>query len=281
MKTPNRKFSFKLIVAALCISVLVGCQNSSYKEDFAMEPVDVTESYQAVEENTDDKKTLDTPIDLKIIKSASARYKVKNVKLATAKVKAMAQQYNGYISDLRFENNLYEKQNRFTIKIPNAHFDALLDSIASVALFTEFENITTQDVTEEYLDIETRLATKLEVKKRYEEILRKNAKTVEDILATEEKLRRLQEEIEAAQGRLKYLGNKVSYSTVQIDLFESVEYKEEPESYTKTFFDKAGNGFSFGWELIETIILGLIHIWPVVLVIILLVLFLRSKLKKK
>lgn len=281
MKTRSKKFNFKLITFSVFFSLLFSCQNASYKEDFAMESVVLTESYQAVNESKTTRTVANTPVQLKIIKSASARYKVEDVKKATAQVKEMAQKYNGYVSDLRFENNRYEKQNRFTIKVPNIHFDALLDSIASVSIFTEFENITTQDVTEEYLDLESRLATKREVKQRYEEILRKNAKTVEDILATEEKLRILQEEIEAAQGRLKYLSNKVSYSTVQIDLFEIVEYKEEPESYTKSFFDKAGNGFSFGWELIEAIVVGLIHIWPVLIIIILIALFLRRKLKKK
>lgn len=280
MKTPNTKFSLKFMVVSLCLVAFGSCQNASYKEDFAMEKVAVTEDYQAVEENDVAGTVANTPIQLKIIKSASARYKVKDVKKATELVKAMAQKYDGYISDLRFDNNLYEKQNRFTIKVPNSHFDSLLDSIGSVAIFTEFENITTQDVTEEFLDIESRLATKQEVKERYVEILRKKAKTVEDILATEEKLRILQEEIEAAQGRLKYLSNKVSYSTVQVDLYETVEYTAEPESYTKNFFDKAGNGFSFGWELIEAIVIGLIHIWPLLILLTLVVLFLRRKLKK-
>ncbi|WP_432411556.1 DUF4349 domain-containing protein [Rasiella sp. SM2506] len=281
MKTLSKKFNFKFI--AICISLLVvgSCQNASYKEDFAMETVAITESYQAVDGSEATGTVANTPVQLKIIKSASARYKVEDVKKATAQVKEMAQKYDGYISDLRFENNSYEKQNRFTIKVPNTHFDALLDSIASVSIFTEFENITTQDVTEEYLDLESRLATKQEVKERYEDILRKNAKTVEDILATEEKLRILQEEIEAAQGRLKYLSNKVSYSTVQVDLFETVEYKEEPESYTKLFLDKAGSGFNFGWELIEAIVVGLLHIWPLLIIITLVIMFLRRKMKKK
>ncbi|RDK89325.1 DUF4349 domain-containing protein [Marinirhabdus gelatinilytica] len=281
MKTPSKKFTLKSIIVAFAIIVLSSCQQASYKEDLAMESVEVTEDYQAVDENEAAATTANVPVQLKIIKSASARYKVEDVKKATEQVKAMAQKYNGYVSDLRFENNLYEKQNRFTIKVPNQYFDVLLDSIASVAVFTEYENITTQDVTEEYLDLESRLATKKEVKARYEEILRKNAKTVEDILATEEKLRRLQEEIEAAQGRLKYLSSKVSYSTVQIDLYEAVQYKDEPKSYTKSFFDKAGNGFNFGWNLIEAIVIGLIHIWPVLLVVIGLVFFLRLKLRKK
>ena len=80
-----------------------------------------------------------------------------------------------------------------------------MDSINNSVEFIDYENITTKDVTEEYIDLESRLNTKLEVKQRYESILRKQAKTVKDILATEEKLQIIQEEIESVQGRLKYL----------------------------------------------------------------------------
>ena len=119
------------------------------------------------------------PKDLKIIKSAKARYKVSHVKMTMRKIKLLAGKYDAYISDLRFENNLYSVENRFTIKVPQQHFNVLMDSINNVVEFVEYENITTKDVSEEYLDLETRLKTKQEVKQRYETILRKNAKTVE------------------------------------------------------------------------------------------------------
>jgi hypothetical protein len=220
------------------------------------------------------------PADLKIIKSANARYKVKNVKVATEHIKNIAVAYEAYVSDLRFQNNLYQIENRFTIKVPQQYFDVLLDNIGGAVEFVEFENITTQDVTEEYIDLQSRLKTKLEVKARYEEVLRKNAKTVEDILATEDKLRIIQEEIEATQGRLKYLSSKVAYSTIQVDLYETVNYKKEPENYTRTFLSKTKDGFTFGWTIIETVVLALVHIWPLLLIGIILVVFVRRRLKK-
>jgi hypothetical protein len=167
------------------------------------------------------------------------------------------------------------------LKVPQQSFDVLMDSIRHVVEFVEFETITTQDVTEEYLDIEARLKTKLEVKARYEAVLRKQAKTVEDILKTEEKLRIIQEEIESAQGRLKYLTNKVAYSTIQIDLYQEVEYKEEPVSYKKTFWDKTMESLSFGWDMIQGLVLAILHIWPLtILGILLFVWFKRRRLKK-
>ncbi|WP_299276483.1 DUF4349 domain-containing protein [uncultured Psychroserpens sp.] len=275
-----------LVIMVLLISLMACSENRTYKESLAIPSADIDESYEGVRQTDDyalksEVGMNQVPEDLKIIKSASARYKVKSVKTTTRKIKRIAQKYGAYISDLRFENNLYQKENRFTIKIPQQHFDVMMDSIGLMVDFVEYENITTKDVTEEYIDIQTRLKTKMEVKTRYESILRENAITIEDILATEDKLRIIQEEIESAQGRLKYLTNKVSYSTIQIDLYETVAYKEEPESYSKTFLAKGKEGLSSGWNIIETLILGLIYIWPLTLIGMVLVVVFRKKFRKR
>ena len=291
MKTKNNATPVKLIVTCIIILLFASCAQEKYNESLSIKDMTRDEAVEILPEKTGFKTLqttaianqlqVKTPKDLKIIKTATTRYKVADVQKATKQIKSMALTYGAYISDLKYKNTLYEKQNKFTIKVPNTYFDAMMDSIATTALFVEFENISTKDVTEEYVDIATRLQTKLEVKKRYETVLKKNAVTVEDILLTEEKLRAIQEEIEAAQGRLKYLSEKVAYSTIHIDVFEVVEYTEEPESYTKTFADKAGNGFSFGWGMIEALLLGLIHIWPLVLIVLFVVMLLKYFRNKK
>nr|WP_299383554.1 DUF4349 domain-containing protein [Allomuricauda sp.] len=256
----NRLMKFS--IGVLTLVYLGSCNDNSYKENAMAQPVDLTEEFEVVQ--TEFKSN--TPKDLKIIKSAKVRYKVKKVQLATEQIKQITAQHEGYISDMRFDNNLYNLENRFTIKVPNCSFDNLLDSISKVAEFIEYENITTKDVTEEFIDIEARLKTKLEVKERYETILKENAKTVKDILATEEKLRVLQEEIESAQGRIKYLSNKIAYSTIQVDLYETVNYKEEPSSYEKSFWSRGKDGLVFGWNFVENVVLAIIHIWPLLII---------------
>jgi len=286
---------FRILITAIISFSILSCNNRSYKEEVSAESSYINESYKSVSDEPEDNvlelsytnpissitEKIKIPKNLKIIKSASTRYKVKNVKEATRTIKMMVSKYNAYISDLRLQNNLYTKENRFTIKVPNIHFDAVMDSINTVAEFVDYENITTKDITEEYVDIETRLKTKLEVKARYEAILRKNAKTVEDILKTEDKLRVIQEEIEASQGRLKYLTNKVSFSTIQIDLYETVEYKEEPEAYNKTFWSKTKSSLSNGMYAIEVVFLGLINIWPLLIIGAVVFVFIKKRLKNK
>ncbi len=288
MSTTKRISVSRVLISLGLLSLLLSCQNynDSYAEEVSMESTGINADFKVVE--TDESAGMSNPledseantaIDLKIIKSANARYKVTDVKEATKKIKAIARKYQGYVSDLRYQNTLYRIENRFTIKVPHQNFDVVMDSISAVAEFTEEESITTKDITEEYVDLQSRLKTKLEVQARYEEILRSKARTVEEVLKTEDKLRIIQEEIESAQGRLKYLSNKVAFSTIQVDLYETVEYTEEPDTYTKTFGDKAKNGFSFGWNMIESALLFLVYIWPVWIVVIGLFLFLRRRWK--
>ncbi len=285
MRTNKLNSQIKILTVLLLVGLLLSCNQKKYKENVSIDGVAVSESYGAVEDTKTpvlESTTVKNDISqkLKIIKSAHVRYKVNMVKNATGQINRMLQQFNGYISDQRFQNTVYQIENRFTIKVPEQHFDVLMDSLVQVAEFVDYENITTQDITEEYIDLKSRLKTKLEVKQRYETILRQRAKTVKDILATEERLGVIQEEIEATQGRLNYLTNKVSYSTIQVDLYETVDYKETPESYTRTFFSKTKEGFSFGWKLIESIVLGIIYIWPLILMGVLLFFIIRKKLRK-
>ncbi|AXT62869.1 DUF4349 domain-containing protein [Aquimarina sp. AD10] len=272
------KVGIVMLVVILLLSI--SCSKESKLNDIALEniPLKTTGEQPVLNsfETNDDREANKIGVDrrLKIIKNATSKIKVKNVEKATQLAKNTARKYDGYVSDERFTNTNTTKENRFTIRIPQDHFDTVLNQICELSEFVEYKNVSTIDVTEEYIDISSRLKTKLEVKQRYENILRTSAKTVEDILLAEDKLNELQEEIESAQARLNYLGNKVSYSTIQLDMYETVIPKKEPETYEPGFFDNAQEGLSFGWSLIKGLILIVFYIWPlIVLGLIILVYF--------
>jgi len=287
-----RKTFFILFFLSLCISCSQYDQAAT--EAVSLESVDLNGDYDALgstmktdfkfQHDDVDGKGLEKPNfikNLKIIKTAATRYKVKNLYEALTNIKALIHENGGYISELRLDNDTYKKENKFTIKIPNKNFDTVLDTIRGYAEFTDYVNISTQDMTEEYVDMQTRLKTKLEVKKRLEAVMRKNAKTVEDILSTESHLRAIQEEIEAVQGKLKYITNRVAFSTINIELYETVDYTEAPTVYNKSFFTEVGEALSFGWEFVKNIVLGLLHIWPFVILGTFVFVLLRRKFKRR
>ena len=113
MKAMNVKNRFKILVIVL-FTLVCGCNQKEYKESVAAESVDISNDFEMVKEEKVVSKFTNNqnnvPLDLKIIKTASARYKVNNVANATRRIKVIAQQHGAYISDLRFDNNLYRKE---------------------------------------------------------------------------------------------------------------------------------------------------------------------------
>ena len=176
----------------------------------------------------------------------------------------------GYITSMEVSSGSYELNSDITIRVPASAFDSLLQALGGESAFTNYLQIQAQDVTEEYLDIETRLQTKREVRDRYIEVLRNQARTVEEILMAEEKIRVIQEEIESKEGRFRYLQSQVSMSTIHLHLYQTVEYVESPDTYTRSFWSDLKDSLADGGELIRDLFLGLMSIWPLLLILILL-----------
>ncbi|MEP0263835.1 DUF4349 domain-containing protein [Dokdonia sp.] len=283
MKTNTSILKITLLLITLQF-LIISCERSHEYDNANNIPIESTgenEKFKAVAINSEMSENQNTPDDIKIIRNATMRMRVRNVNEATRLARNYALQYSGYVSDERMENNSYLKENRFTIRVPQEYFDTIIDSISSFSENIDTKNVSTIDVTEEYVDIESRLQTKREVKERYEAILRSKAKTVKEVLLAEEKIRILQEEIEVAEGRLRYMSTNITYSTIQIDLYEVLPEVDAPEDKGPSFFDKVKDSLSFGLSLIEGLLLLLLHIWPVTLAGIILGLWLLKKRKAR
>ena len=139
-----------------------------------------------------------------------------------------------------------------------------------------YKNISARDVGEEYLDTETRLANKRGYLERYREILRR-ATTIKEILEGEQYIRQIEEEIESAQGRLRYLDNQVSYSTLELTL--STEQISTPGR--NSFWSRLKKAFSSGWDGIVSFLIGLIYLWPFLLIVGVVWALLRRRIKRR
>jgi hypothetical protein len=191
---------------------------------------------------------------------------VENVDKSSRHANELATKHGGFVSASELSNSSYETSNRITIRVPAANFDALLNDLGTDAIHTVFKRISSQDVTEEYVDITTRLKTKKEVRDRYVEILRTSAKSVKDILDAEEQIRIIQEEIEAKEGRLRYLKDQVGMSTINLELFQTIEYRPEPTAFHESFWSKMVGGLKNGWELLQGIDIFFVNIWPLLII---------------
>lgn len=264
----------RITILIVAVFALLSCNNlDSYKnklsnvESYDM-PQSVSETYEETEydgesakmseKSASDSRVSGTiPIPDKIIKTANIGIGVKNYKESLGKIKQIVKSNNAYVSNEEERNYSYSISNTIVIRVTNKNFDSLIHLLLNEASKIEYKTISAVDVTEEFVDIEARLKTKKDVEKRYTEIL-KQARTIHEIMEVEEELRVIREEIEAKEGRLKYLSNQVDYSTINL----SINQKFQTPIYQDGFFSKIANAFSAGWEGIKLFIIGIFYLWP-------------------
>ena len=211
-------------------------------------------------------------LERKLIRSGDFTFEVENVTDTKKYIEAICNELKAYSSS-ESQNNLGDRIQLFqTIRVPAKQFDNLLVKLESLALSVENKSINTQDVTEEFIDVEARLATKKSLEERYLEIL-KQAKTVADIVSIESQIASVRADIESMEGRINYLKNQVSFSTLQVSYFQRV-------GTDFGFFGKAARALGSGWDNFLSFTIMLINLWPF-MVLILGVWFLIKRLVKK
>lgn len=213
----------------------------------------------------------------KIIKTGSISLTVEEYDSAIVHIKSIIKANQAYISNEYENKTSYSISNTLTIRVTAAYFDKLVDGLEGAGYNVTSKNIEMQDVTAEFVDIQARLKTKRETEERYREIM-KQAKTIREVLEVESYLKSVREEIESAEGRLKYLSDKVSYSTLTLTVSQNADNPYEPG-----FGSKAGNAFSAGWEILKGIVIGFFFLWPLWFIagITLLIIFRKKVFKKK
>ena len=201
----------------------------------------------------------------KLIKNGYLTIEVKDYKESRKKIKDLVTKNGGYLGNESESNETYRITNELTIRIPAKTFDQMMEGLMAEGLKTDSKRIEVQDVGEEYADLTARIEAKKAVEKRYLEILNK-ANKISDILEIEEKLRVIREETEAAQGRIKYLESQVSYSTIHLSFYKTLDAHYTPPS-GPGFFSRIWKGFVKGWENVLNFIIGLAYLWPLWLLI--------------
>ncbi len=104
-----------------------------------------------------------------------------------------------------------------TVRVPAASFNSAMAAIRDMAMEISSENVGSQDVTQEYVDLESRLHA-LEVKAIKLEELMDNAEDTEAVLAVYKELSQTQQDIEQAKGRMLYLERSAAMATIDIQL---------------------------------------------------------------
>ncbi|PWH83951.1 DUF4349 domain-containing protein [Algibacter marinivivus] len=211
----------------------------------------------------------------KIIKTSYLKFETDDLDKTYLQIKKAIQDNKGFIKDDNSNKSYNTITRHIIVRIPTNNFQNTLDAVSKNVDYFDTKRISAKDVTEEFIDLEARLKAKLTLEKRYLELLSK-AKNVKEMLEIERELSNIREEIEAKQGRLKYLQNKVSLSTLDIEFYKLTS--EAP--VTKSYSTKMWNAIKAGFNGISIFFLGLLHIWPFIIILFIGGYFIKKWIKK-
>ncbi|MBM3256135.1 MAG: DUF4349 domain-containing protein [Candidatus Moranbacteria bacterium] len=159
----------------------------------------------------------------KIIKDGNLTLKVDKVDEAAEKISAIAKANGGEVASSDFyKNKNNAKTGTVTVKVPFAKFENALSEIKKTATEVVRESTGSQDVTEQYTDLQSQLKNKRAEEEAFTKILGGTGK-MDDILSVTKELSRVRGEIERLQGQIRYMESQTDMSRITINLSEDPE----------------------------------------------------------
>lgn len=211
----------------------------------------------------------------KLIKTGSIRFESFNIKETRKHIETILQKYNAYI---HFENEFKSDKilhQHLTIKIPKDNFENFLTELTDGIKKLDEKTVSITDVTEEFIDINARLKIKKQTEAGYLKLL-SQAKNVKDILDIQNQIQLLRSDIESIEGRLRYLENAVSFSTLDVRIYRQLENSHKVNSFFKDVWEAMKTGVGIFLD----VFIALLHIWVFILIFVVIFLFFILKTKK-
>ncbi|GAA0323786.1 hypothetical protein GCM10008967_12870 [Bacillus carboniphilus] len=151
---------------------------------------------------------------------------VEEVPQTISEIEQKTKSFQGYV----VESSTYEYEKgingHMTVRIPSGDLTAFLQQMEDMSDKVIQKTIEGQDVTEEYIDLESRLRAKRALETRLLDLLNQ-AETTEDLLKISDDLARVQEDIEQLEGRKKYIENRTDFAQVNLTIEDSSVYIPE------------------------------------------------------
>ena len=220
---------------------------------------------QGMSITTKKKQAVDTKMDWdkRIIKNANLQLEVKNYDSYYRSIREKVRSLGGYVAQEEQKQSDSRVENTIEIKVPVDQFDDALSKLTAEAIKIETRNISSQDVTGEMVDTRARMEAKKQVRLRYMDLLGQ-AKNMPDILSVQGEINGIQEEIESAEGRIQYLGHSSTFSTIHLNCYQLLN-PGAVENKDPNFGQKLISSLGAGWTVVVELIIGLVAIWPLLL----------------
>ena len=221
----------------------------------------------------------------KLIKNANLSVETEEFDELIAGIEARVTQLGGYLEHFNVSNNSRyyggADNNRYgsmTIRIPAVNYDFFIKEVSLISNVLN-RNESVQDVTFQYVDLESQKKVSLTEHDRLLELLAR-AESIEDIIILEQRLSSVRYQIERMESQLRTYDNLVDYSTIYLSVSEVKELTPVAE---QTVWEKISTGFSKSLatvgESFQNFIIGLIVAVPFLVVGALIILFWLAVIK--
>ncbi len=235
----------------------------SYVNSTVMPEAEMSKMTETPEASADGGSSMEQALQPRVIRNAYMTISVDDYNRAIGSLKQLVKRMQATVANEAEQRSSFRIENNLQIRIAPEQLDSFLLEVERLALHVDSKSVDSRDVTREFIDMETRLAAKRATLERYREILR-SAKTVSDIMAVEQQMRSLIEEIESVEGQLRYLRDQVQLSTVHLTLYQAFD---RPDVARPSFWRRIGTNFAQGWHGFQDFLVGMVYLWPLWLII--------------
>jgi hypothetical protein len=160
-------------------------------------------------------------IDRKIIKNAEVSVLVEDSDIAVDRLTQVVSDSGGYIVSSRVWYQEYDKENykyaSITLGIPVDQFEVTMRRVRALGLRVLDENASGEDVTDQFVDLQSRL-TNLEATQARIQSFLADAKSVDEALRINQELAQIEAQIEEVKGRMNYLSDRSAFSTITVTI---------------------------------------------------------------
>ena len=287
MSTRKTGLGITLLVI-ICLSglLLSSCGSAAVMDsggvssDYAEESYASAPSPEMAERSAEDGYTEVKRVDGAVVGDSELRYVVRNgsIDLTVQNTRETIKNIQDFVTaadGIISYSYLYEIREgvygaSLTIRVPQERFDSIMAQLEPLG---KAANIQTgqDDVTMQYVDLESRLNNQKAQEARLVEIL-EMAESVEEVLEVERELYRVRGEIESMTAQFRFLSDQVNYSTIEVSIKEEID---PTQTISPGAFDKFGErllqsfigGVNFVFRAISAVAVALVALLPVIILL--------------
>ncbi|HZU39110.1 MAG TPA: DUF4349 domain-containing protein, partial [Gemmataceae bacterium] len=152
----------------------------------------------------------------KLIMTGSIALLVDRLDQTERQLQRLLKEQGGYIAQSQVTGSPGSpRQGSWTLRVPADHFEALREAVLGLGEMRE-NKVDSNDITDQYYDLNARIKTKQQEETRLLELLKKSTGNLKDILAVEEHLTQVRGEIEQMQGQLQRWDKQTALATLTV-----------------------------------------------------------------